>query len=113
MRAFLVVVVLSSLTLLTGCNLAFPPCVNVIVDADGDGVDGEVLLFEASKEQPWVCIQVGSEPGPDCNDSNPSTFPGATEFCDKIDNDCDGAIDNDCFEPRRDTGGDTGGDSGS
>ena len=30
----------------------------------------------------------------DCNDANPSIFPGATESCDGLDHDCDGLIDN-------------------
>lgn len=29
----------------------------------------------------------------DCNDADPSTYPGATETCDGADNDCNGAID--------------------
>ena len=29
----------------------------------------------------------------DCNDDNAQVFPGATEKCDGIDNDCDGEVD--------------------
>ncbi|MFT5684361.1 MAG: hypothetical protein ACI8RZ_005302, partial [Myxococcota bacterium] len=40
-------------------------------DADGDGVEGAL----------------------DCDDDDASVFPGATESCDGLDNDCDGTID--------------------
>ena len=29
----------------------------------------------------------------DCDDNNPDTFPGASEICDSLDNNCDGQID--------------------
>ena len=29
----------------------------------------------------------------DCDDSTPSVFPGASEICDEMDNDCDGVVD--------------------
>ena len=29
----------------------------------------------------------------DCDDSNGAVHPGATEVCDGVDNDCDGAVD--------------------
>ena len=33
----------------------------------------------------------------DCNDNNGWIFPGATEFCDSVDNDCDGDVDEECI----------------
>ncbi|NVM20250.1 MAG: putative metal-binding motif-containing protein, partial [Desulfobacterales bacterium] len=32
----------------------------------------------------------------DCDDSNAAIYPGAVELCDGLDNDCDGATDEDC-----------------
>ena len=42
-----------------------------VVDADGDGFTSRY----------------------DCNDSDPSIHPGATEICDDLDNDCDDLVD--------------------
>ena len=47
-------------------------------DNDGDGYFGTP-----------ACLYHGA----DCDDSNPAVFPGATEFCDGIDNDCSGTVD--------------------
>ena len=37
----------------------------------------------------------GSPEGEDCDDSDATAFPGNTEFCDGVDNDCDDEIDED------------------
>src|SRR6185503_4638843 len=50
-----------------------PACVDQ--DRDGYGVGSQC---------------VGAQ---DCNDTNSQMHPGGTEVCDKLDNDCDGVID--------------------
>lgn len=66
-------------------------------DNDGFGTDTNILL------KPVVICVNGFESIPsfyvsnkdDCNDKNPSTYPGAIEKCDYKDNDCDGQTDED------------------
>jgi len=58
-------------------------------DDDGDGFGRSEVAVEAC-EAPDGMVQNGS----DCNDEDATIFPGATEECDEIDNDCDGEIDN-------------------
>lgn len=50
-------------------------------DVDGDGHYAEGSL---------------NAPNDDCNDFDPDIRPGATDGCDKTDNDCDGIIDEQC-----------------
>jgi hypothetical protein len=58
------------------------------VDADGDGFGEEATGVE-SCSQPQNTITTGG----DCDDTNDQIYPGATEICDGVDNDCDGGID--------------------
>ena len=58
------------------------------VDQDGDGVTADL----------------------DCDDSDSTTFPGAEELCDGLDNDCDNEVDEEQFEMFPDTDGDGYGD---
>ncbi|MCB9766361.1 MAG: putative metal-binding motif-containing protein [Alphaproteobacteria bacterium] len=54
--------------LLAGCGDKEPE----VIDDDGDGVEADL----------------------DCDDEDPSAYPGNAEVCDGVDNDCDGLIDN-------------------
>ena len=59
-------------------------------DADGDGY-GDPLVFAAACTQPsgWVADAT------DCDDARAAVNPAATELCDGLDDDCDGAVDED------------------
>ncbi|MCK6522138.1 putative metal-binding motif-containing protein [Myxococcota bacterium] len=64
-----------------------PPC---YVDDDGDGF----AVLVASPSEAHACQAVEAFKGvEDCDDTNIKSFPGAPEFCDGIDNNCDGAED--------------------
>lgn len=71
-----------------GCDDSLAMCVASPTDKDGD-------TFAAAVVDETVCG------GPDCDDLDVMTFPGAPELCDARDNDCDEDIDEEC------TGGDS------
>ncbi|HEX6590193.1 MAG TPA: MopE-related protein [Longimicrobiales bacterium] len=59
------------------------------LDADFDGY-GEPYTWVEAPFAPYGYVGDNS----DCNDSDGSTYPGAYEYIDGVDNDCDGIIDN-------------------
>ena len=56
-------------------------------DTDGDGFgDPENMLAACSEPENYVGI------GTDCDDNDPNVWPGNTELCDDVDNNCDDII---------------------
>ena len=58
------------------------------LDFDVDGY-GTPLISQRSCQQPTGYVSNSS----DCDDVNTQSYPNADEFCDLIDNDCDGVVD--------------------
>lgn len=60
-------------------------------DGDGFGTDGETML--------GCEVEFGySATADDCDDTLASTYPGADEYCDEADNDCDDLVDEDSVD---------------
>jgi hypothetical protein len=77
----------------------FPPtgeCVfhSAVSDLDGDGFFGP---------RPGFAPGVPGSCGDDCDDTSPDAFPGGSERCDGVDNDCNGVVDDGArYEPSGD-----------
>ncbi len=56
-------------------------------DADGDGYGDAASSTTACSQPSGTCSD-----GSDCDDGDATIHPGATEYCDGVDEDCDGAI---------------------
>ncbi len=60
-------------------------------DADSDGFgDAQTLLVQCYQPAGYI-----SGDATDCDDTEASTYPGALEYCDGHDDDCDGEVDED------------------
>ncbi|MFH1468276.1 MAG: MopE-related protein [Pseudomonadota bacterium] len=81
-------------------------CDGVDNDCDGtidDGASGTTRYYTDADGDTWgdasSYVDACAAPagtvtnGADCDDTNTAVNPGATEFCDGMDNDCDGSID--------------------
>ncbi len=57
-------------------------------DADGDGYGDDTDYVDTCDSPSGYSLTGG-----DCDDTNAAVYPGATEICDELDNDCDGSVD--------------------
>jgi len=62
-------------------------------DADQDGYGSEEDSLTQCDQPAWYVLEQSE--GFDCDDSDPEAYPGATEYCDGHDDNCDGEIDED------------------
>jgi hypothetical protein len=63
-------------------------------DADGDGYGG-ASFSETSCTAPAAYVSNAD----DCDDLDAEVYPGATEYCDGVDQDCDGVADDGAVDP--------------
>jgi len=81
------------------------------LDYDGDGVGGALSTTACDQPSGYVASDG------DCDDGDAAVLPGADELCDGVDNDCDGATDEDeavdASSWYADADGDGYGDAGS
>ncbi|RMF72389.1 MAG: hypothetical protein D6744_16920 [Planctomycetota bacterium] len=70
-------------------------------DADGDGYGDPAVTTEDCDQPDGYVVD-----NTDCDDSDATVHPGATEVCNGIDDDCDGDVDEGCRTWYRDADGD-------
>jgi hypothetical protein len=62
--------------------------------------EAEAQRFAAQREAEARSLRHNSSQGLDCDDSRADVHTGATEVCDRVDNDCDGLVDESVTLPR-------------
>ena len=63
------------------------------IDSDGDGYGTEEDTVSSCDSVTGYALLAG-----DCLDDDAAVYPGADEYCDGVDNDCDGTTDNDAVD---------------
>ncbi len=62
-------------------------------DCDGDIDEGDCELCTDADGDGYPAIEASCPSGDDCDDSNPAVYPGGHEWCNGIDDNCDGQTD--------------------
>ena len=82
-------------------------------DVYGNGRINAFAAVQAAAAAPGSCDDADGDGfsddtcgGTDCDDTNPNVYPGASEACDSIDNNCDGTVDEGCGGGCTDNDGD-------
>jgi len=87
------------------CNGVDDDCDGLVDDDDPDVVDQATWYLDSDSDtfgDPAVSTQACDQPAgyvannTDCDDSDDTVYPGATEACNGIDDDCDGTVDEGC-----------------
>lgn len=74
-------------------------------------VESTRAATEAEAQQALATRRANGEYGDDCDDTRADVYPGATEVCDHVDNNCNGLVDEGTTLPRYlDADGDGHGD---
>ena len=66
-------------------------------DLDGDGF-GNLSNTILACEPPIGTVPIDNNYGADCNDTDPLIRPNALEYCNALDDDCDGTVDEDAVD---------------
>lgn len=91
--------VLLTAVLFTGCDVLFPTYIDVMPgapSADDDAMDDDDDTGDDDDTTDDPDGDGYTAADGDCDDTDPHVYPGAPEYCDDADNDCDGELDEGC-----------------